>query len=214
MCRSIGMTWITSLSTWKSPKWWCSWEDQSLLYYLWIWNAHGFQCVCQRGAAAVWDQSLWCPSPWDQFPSCSSSSSRAPMGRGAGWGSLSRWVLWGAPAPFPSASKGQKKTKGILSLLFYLTCRAGSVNPSSCLRVVAVSMPAHSKRLLLSFVTRKNIVQRRIFKTYFADSFSSKFCTFWSTFSFAITNSWLWNLSVRNAFSRVSQLNDWVLGKY
>lgn len=112
-----------------------------------------------------------------------------------GWGSLSSWVLWGAPAPFPRASKGQKKTKGNLSLLFYLKCRAESVNPSSCLGVVAVSMSADSRRPLLSFVTRKSIVQRRVFKTCFADSFSSKLCALWSSFSFALTNSWLWNLS-------------------
>lgn len=155
----------------------------------------GFSVFVREELQLSGDQSLQCPSPLDQFPSSSSSSSRASRGCAAGWGSLSRWVLWGAPAPSPCASKGQKKTKGNLSLLFNLKCRAESINPSSCLRVVGVSRSAHSRRLLLSFVTRKSIVQRRIFRTRFADSSSSKLCTLWSTFAFALTNSWLWSLS-------------------
>lgn len=100
--------------------------------------------VCQRGAAAVLGHILQCPSPLGQ------SSDRTALGCAAAQGSLSRWLLWGAPAPSPRASKGQKKTKGNLSLLFHLKCRAGSLNPSSCLGGAGVSMSAHSRRLLLS----------------------------------------------------------------
>lgn len=135
----------------------------------------GFSVFVREELQLSRDQSLRCPSPLDQFPSSSSTSSRASMGRGAARGSLSRWVLRGAPAPSPCASKGQKKAKG--NLLFHQKCRAESVNPSSCLRVVGVARSAHSRRLLLSFVTRKSMVQSRIFRTRFAESSSSKLCT-------------------------------------
>ncbi|NXP41748.1 ASH1L methyltransferase, partial [Leiothrix lutea] len=44
--------------------------------------------------------------------------------------------------------KARREQRVIYLYYFVLKCRAGSVNPSSCLRVVAVSMSAPSKRLL------------------------------------------------------------------